>query len=489
MADISEKVFKSSFFMLSLRLFQRSIGLISTMILARVLLPEDFGLVAILTLVGLFFDILTQTGSEQYIIQKTKVDHNTLNTAFTLDIITKSIIWLLFIICVPYISEYYNEPQLKWALWASSLILPIGALTNPNLYILKKNIDFKAFTKLEAFRKLFSFSIVMLVLVFEQSFWAIVAGDLASVSFAVLGSYVIAPFKPKLRKNNLKEQWLFSKWMLLKGMFGFIRSQADTFLVSHFYGLADLGRYHMAKHIAYIPANDMIIPSIEPVFSALAESKNNTLIFNKRFSKGFFTTFSVIFPLSLFIYSFPQLLVDFLLGDKWTNTYGIMSILGLSVLFTCISYYFETAMVALGKVKQIFIFDVITMIVLITGLIILQGETIEEFTFYRTCLLMLFSSLLFGLAYFHIRFDVINTIALMLPVIIATIVAIIIVDLIDGLNTQIALVELLFSGIIYVSTCLLICLTLLSLPYYKRKNEVIFFWSLMVKLKLNKNNH
>ncbi|MBA6357438.1 MULTISPECIES: oligosaccharide flippase family protein [unclassified Colwellia] len=484
MSDISEKVVNSSFLMLSLRLFQRSIGLISTMILARVLLPEDFGLIAILTLVGLFFEILTQTGSEQYIIQKTKVDHNTLNTAFTLDIITKSIIWLLFIICVPYISEYYNEPQLKWALWASSLILPIGALTNPNLYMLKKNIDFKAFTKLEAFRKIFSFTIVMLVLIFEQSFWAIVAGDIASMAIAVLGSYVIAPYKPRLSKENIKIQWVFSKWMLIKGIFGFTRSQADTFLVSNFFGIADLGRYHMSKHIAYIPANDIIIPSIEPVFSALAESKNNAVVFKDRFLKGFFITFSIIFPLSMFIYIFPELIVNFLLGEKWINTYNVMSILGLSVLFTSINHYFETSMLALAKIKQVFIFDAITMVILIIILWFFPGGSVEEFTLHRNYLLLSFCIALLYITNHFFHFSLINLLKLTLPAAASTLVSIYLVEIAKPYSSDIAVISLLFLGGMFVLINIIFTLVIFKIPYFSNMNEVIYAKSILKKFKI-----
>jgi len=84
---------------------------------------------------------------------------------------------------------------------------------------------------------------------------------------------------------------------------------------------------------------------------------------------------------------------------------------------------------------------------------------------------------------------VLNTFELMLPALIASGVGIYIIDLADGLNTGVALVELLFSGIIYVVTCFLVYIAIFSIPLYQKRNEVIFFWSLMVKLKLKKNKH
>jgi len=482
MVNTGDKVAKSAIVMLCLRLFQRSIGLISTLILARLLMPEDFGIVAIVTIVGLFFNILTQTGSEQYIIQKSEVNNDDLNAAFTLDVLTKFAIWGGFIIAVPWVSEYYEDPSLTWALWISSLALPIGALMSPKLYVLKRKIEFKSFAKLEGFRKLFSFSIVMLVVFFEPSYWAIVAGDIASILFAVIGSYFIAPYYPKINTNKITEQWVFSKWMLLKGIFGFARSQADTLLVSKFFGIADLGRYHMSKHIAYIPANDIIIPTTEPVLSALSESKNNKTQFNARFSTGFFITFSLVFPASLFIYYFPQLIVDFLLGEKWVTTYNIMSILGIAVLLTSLNHLFEISMISLAKVKQIFIFDVVTMLTLIATLWVFPGETIEQFAWHRTYLLIVFSFLLVALTYFYIRFDLLRILILSLPIIIATFLAVNVVSFLENSSPENALLALGYLGSLYLTTVAIVSLVLLKLPWYNSAREVTFVTSYVSKL-------
>jgi len=473
MTNVANKAIKSSLLMLFLRLFQRSIGLISTMILARILIPEDFGIVAIVTLVGLFFEILTQTGSEQYIIQKKDVDYNDLNTAFTLDLLTKFSLWVLFIICVPFISNFYEEPLLTWPLWISSLILPIGAFTSPKLYILKKNIEFKAFAKLEAFRKLFSFSIVLFVLIFEQSFWAIVAGDIASISFAVLGSYVIAPYKPTIGKARFKEQWIFSKWMLLKGIFGFTRSQVDTLLISKLFGVVNLGRYHMSKHIAYIPANDIVIPASEPILAALAESKNNAELFRYRFSMSMLLTFLLIFPLSLFTLYFPNLIVDFLLGEKWVDTYNLMSILGPAVLLTSINHLFETALVALAKVKEIFIFDAVTMILLVVILLMFPGQSVEDFALHRTYLLLSFLIFLTLMTVYFIQYSIKNLLILLLPSIIGAYTSLLITHWLIIFAPDNALFSFFYLAISYCVIYLVFTLSIYKLSLYKHRSEII----------------
>jgi len=114
--SLTSQLLKSSSILLCMKLFQRGLGLISTLILARLLTPEDFGIVAIATLVVYLFEILAFAGKEQYLIQKTCVTNSDLNTAWTIDIILKSLLFLLFLISIEFIVEYYDKPMLGNAL-------------------------------------------------------------------------------------------------------------------------------------------------------------------------------------------------------------------------------------------------------------------------------------------------------------------------------------------------------------------------------------
>ena len=116
MASLSSQVLSSSFLLLIIRLIQRSIGLISTLILARVLTPNDFGIVAISVLVVHFCDALSATGSQQYIVQKTDVDSDDVNSAWTIDIIMKLALWIILVLAVPLISSFYDRPEIENAL-------------------------------------------------------------------------------------------------------------------------------------------------------------------------------------------------------------------------------------------------------------------------------------------------------------------------------------------------------------------------------------
>ena len=99
----SSRVFKSSTFLLAIQLFQRSLGLISTLILARLLLPEDFGIVAMVAIALQFFETLADAGNKHYIIQKSEITDQDLNTAWTMNLAIKTVMATLIIVVAPLI--------------------------------------------------------------------------------------------------------------------------------------------------------------------------------------------------------------------------------------------------------------------------------------------------------------------------------------------------------------------------------------------------
>ena len=140
--SLTNTIIKGSAIQLIIRLVQRSLGLISMAILARLLTPEDFGIVAIASLLVFFFQIMSETGSRQFIIQKTTLTKEDTDSAWTFNLIIKSIIWILFLLTIPFNSDYYQNSDLNRILIAISLILPISALSNPGLWLDQKAINY-----------------------------------------------------------------------------------------------------------------------------------------------------------------------------------------------------------------------------------------------------------------------------------------------------------------------------------------------------------
>ena len=146
--SLGKKAISGSLLLLFGKVIQKSLGIISMLVLARFLTPEDFGIVAIATIAAFFFDTIGQTGTQQYIIQKETITSQDVNTAWTLNLLFKAGCFLLFIAAIPFITDYSDNTLLKPVLYWISLIIPLGALISPGLIVQSRNLNYRPITKL-----------------------------------------------------------------------------------------------------------------------------------------------------------------------------------------------------------------------------------------------------------------------------------------------------------------------------------------------------
>ncbi len=395
MSSLTSQVLRSSFLLLIMRFIQRSIGLISTLVLARLLTPDDFGIVAIAMLILYFCDTLSTLGSQQYIIQKSEVNDDDINTSWTLDLIMKALIWSVLVISIPTITAFYDKPELENVLYVTSLVLLIGSLKSPGFILLRRQLQYKPIFRLSIIQKFISFFVVMIIAYFYQTYWALIIAEVSSVIVAVTGTYIIFPKKPEFCLKNIREQWSFSQWVLLKGGVGFTRAEVDTILVSKYFSSEELGGYHLSRHLSIIPSRDIIAPAIEPLLASYSRVKDDAPQLAYQFSLSMLVVSILIMPIAVFMFFFPEKIIDFFLGSQWTDTYTLLSALSILFFIFGISQVLEQLCIALGKVKELFIYDLLSLVFIFSLLLIFIGPNLYDFTLLRGLLGLISTAALF----------------------------------------------------------------------------------------------
>jgi O-antigen/teichoic acid export membrane protein len=351
------------------KFLSRLIGLVSTLILARILTPTDFAMIAIIAIVLYLFDTLSHTGSEQYIVQKSEVFDDDLNTAWTLDILLKSLMCLFLIVIAPSMASFFEQYHLSFAIQVASVTLIINALKNPGLLLLKRNLDYKKFFYLSLVQRIAIFITVIFVALNWQSYWAFVIADIVGAVVFTFGAYKIQPFRPAFSLLKVSEQWLFSKWLLGKSIVGYLRSQIDTVFVAKFFSTAQLGNYHMARDVAMLPGYNILGPAIEPLLADFKDHKNNPIKLGLRVSKVLCIVSFIVVPITTYIAFYPTLIIDVLLGAQWVIAGEILGVMSLLFFYYCFLLVIESALTAVGKVKAIFIFDIVSLLVIVGTLL------------------------------------------------------------------------------------------------------------------------
>jgi lipopolysaccharide exporter len=452
--SISLKVVKSAGLLLGLQLVNRSLGIISTLVLARLLTPDHFGIVALVTIALQFFELLVETGNQQYIIQKTVLDKEDLNTAWTLDFLSKSLIVLLIIGTSSFVADWFNEPDLTLALAVASLALPIRALKTPGMLLLARHINYRPLFKLSLWQKGASFLTVMTIALIHPTFWAIIAGNLVAAIIFTVGSYRVDTYRPKWSLKKLGEQWGFSQWLLLRGIVGFTRSQIDNLMVSRLFGTAQLGGYNLVREVSLLPALSAIIPMSEPLLAAISESKSNpqALAYRIRFSLALMIT--VLTPITAFIMLYPELIIRVLLGPDWSQFAPLLEPFGLFFFAFCLFALISNAIIAQGKVKLLFWFDLVSTAIIFAVLWLTATGGLEIMAWTRGWLAVATTFALLLILQQQTSFSPAKLLFLCIPTLAGTSLAVVAVQSID-LSGSHFLLQFLVLGTLHVTTAAL----------------------------------
>ena len=283
------------------------------------LTPADFGIIAMVAVTLHFFDLLSDVGNQQYLVQKDKVTVDDFNTAWSIEIIMKVLLAAVLFIVAPWIADFFSEPRLILAIQVITVVLPIKALKNPALTQLARDLDYKKLVYLQVLQKLLSFVAVIIVVFINTSYWALIVGDVTAAIVFTGGSYYIVRYRPKWSLMHIKEQWQFSQWLLFRSILGYFRAQLDIGFVSKFFGSTLVGGYNMTRELALMPASNLLIPALEPLLAAIAKSKHDAQIIAYRVRFSLFFLLIIIVPLSVFIWFFSYEIVNVILGHQWTN--------------------------------------------------------------------------------------------------------------------------------------------------------------------------
>jgi O-antigen/teichoic acid export membrane protein len=339
MESISHRVIRSGFWSLSGNWLARGLSIIKMIVLARILVPQDFGVFGLAMLSVGCLSVFSEIGIEAALIQKARVHRNDLNTAWTMAIIRGALLFLLLFFLAGSIADYFHHDDLKPLLQVMAICFILEGLTNIGIVYFQKAIDFKKKVKLELLSDLCGSLSTVLLALFLKSVWALVLGSIIwRMSYCLL-SYQMQPYRPKICLDRERSASLihFGKHIFWISIVTFIVTSGDDALVGKILGLNLLGYYTMAYTIANIPVTSLasVIGRISFAAYSVIESDRDRL--KEAFRRTFETTLLILLPLTILVIVLSEDFVRLFLGPRWLPMTGVLEILCLLGLFRGLS--------------------------------------------------------------------------------------------------------------------------------------------------------
>lgn len=379
MANNLKKGVFSSILLLVKNLSDKLIGLVSTLILARILAPEDFGIIAIATVVMGLLAVLSETGASSYLLKEDTVDDQKVNTTWTLNLLLKSALAVLLVISSPIVVSFYDDPKIHNVLLAFAAVFCFKAFKNPGLFYLSRNQSYGKQVQLGMLAKIASVGAAVGTAIVFQSYWALVVGQAVNALFEVIGSYIISSYRPTFQLTNVRAQLAFSIWMIPQAIAGYIRTQLDTFIVSSQFGQSMLGSYHTMKYVAFIPSSHILLPLSWPFLVEIRAVKHDKPLFLKRALGSSLLLLGVSIPFTVILFTQSKTVTWLLLGAQWLEYHYILGLFALLIPAFVLTNEANRLLVIYGMTKQLFFVDLLRSAIVYPLVFIIGFESVYEF--------------------------------------------------------------------------------------------------------------
>lgn len=409
---------------------------ISNMVLARLLTPDAFGVVATLTMIISFAELFTDAGFQKYLVQhdfKDETDREQSTTvAFWSNFLFSIFLWLLIAVFSKQIALLVGGSDLWLVLIVACVSIPLAAFSSIQMALFKRDFDFKTLFKVRIVSIVIPIVVTIPLAFWLRSYWALVFGTITqNIANAVLLT-VYSKWKPRFYYSfqKFKEMFSFTVWTLFEAVSIWLTGYIDVFIVGYYLSKYYLGLYTTSSTtVAHIMG--LIQSATVPVlFSTLSRLQQDEKEFKRtfyRFSKiiGLF-----LVPVGAGIFCFSHLVTSILLGDQWYEAEGFIGLWGLMSTITIILAQFSSEVYrSKGKPKLSVLVQWLHIIVLWPVVLITVHYDFE--TLYIARSLVRVESIIVNLAvmYFFLSFSPVKMISNITPSLIAAVSMIVVAKL------------------------------------------------------------
>ncbi|GAB6260631.1 oligosaccharide flippase family protein [Photobacterium sp. CCB-ST2H9] len=368
MADkYSQAIFSGAKWTLLMIWYNRCIGLISTLVLVRLLSPEDYGVAGFAMFFVYFFIALSTVGTKQYVLMENTEDEEKLNSIWSLNLLFRLVSAVILWFSADYIASYANEPKLALVVKVVSVIPLLRAFHNVGMDVFEKNFNFKMETVMLMVAKTLGTVCTILLAFIVGNYWALVAGVMLMAVMEVSSSYMLCPFRPRWSTRYWKEQWYVSKWLYLVSVSGYLRSRMDMLVLGNLLSSRDIGFYNMAQEFSWLPYTDFLSPMNRGAFSVFAKFKDNEQLFKERLYSQLALLMLLVMPVSFGMCAISEDFVHVILGQKWLAVIPVMQHLSFLMIVMTLYMVVQTVLILKSKMPSLFLWDCVAIVLVIVG--------------------------------------------------------------------------------------------------------------------------
>ena len=353
----------------------KAIYLLRLVVLARLLVPDDFGLLAIAVVSIGFLMNLTQFGMIPALVQRAEVEERHYDAAWTVGMLRALAVGLVVALGAPIIAGMFAEPRATPVIRALAIWPLFQAAASIKVADLTRRLQFRevAFLRLS---EAVSTTVVSIALATRFGVWALVAGSLAGPAIASTLSYHVARHRPRfvLGMGEVASLARFGRWIFLSSLIAVAGRSVLHMVISRQLGVAELGLYFLAARLAFLPSDAVseVIGSVAfPIYSRIQSNLEQAVV---AFKTQILGVSVVLFPVYGLLLALAPTLTEEVLGPKWVGTAPVIRILAVAGLIGLLGEVAVPVFKGLGQPAKVTLLETVQTSLLIASVWELAGR-------------------------------------------------------------------------------------------------------------------
>lgn len=333
-SSLSQKVIHGGIWVFAIRIVSRGFTLIRTIVLARLLAPNDFGLFGIAMLALTSLRAFSRTGFDQAIIQKKDDTKPYLNSAWTVQVIRGAVLASILIAGAPLVGAFFGEPRAVLLVRVLGIAELIKSFRNIGIVFFRKELEFHKQFVYRAGGLIADLAVALPAAFILRSVWALVFGLLAKNTVQTIMSFIVHSFRPSIEFNKEKiiELVDFGRWIMGSSILFFLFNQGDDIFVGRVIGTSALGLYQLAYRMTNVITTEFTLTVTKVLFPAYSKIQDDINKLKETYVASFYLTNVLIFLFIGLVFTVGPDFVPIVLGEKWSAMIPLLFALGICAL-------------------------------------------------------------------------------------------------------------------------------------------------------------
>lgn len=371
-ADLKGRSVRGGAVTIASQIITKIIQVGSIMVLARVLVPQDFGMIAMTTAIVGFVMLFKDIGLSVATVQWENINHAQISTLFWINVLLSMLNMMFIIALAPVIAWFYREPRLLRITIALSVGFIFAGFTTQHIALLRRQMRFGAIAAVNIAGILAGAMVGIGAALAGTGVWALVYMTLARSLTIALVPWFVCPWRPGLPKRSARIRGMLAFGGNLTGsnIINYFARNTDNMLIGKFWGSTQLGLYNRAYELLMLPLRQVAYPIASVAIPTLSRLQHDPQQYRRYYYRAMNTLAFITTPIVLIMAGLCDEIIVIVLGNQWAKAAMIFKVLAFAAVFEPLTSTVEWVWVSLGQTKRMLQWEFISVPIIVLSFVV-----------------------------------------------------------------------------------------------------------------------